>query len=153
MPDLITPWWTELKGVIAATWTDVLPANNGGGVAEVVALQKVNWQRVAVPYAPVLYTDAPWEDSPVTAQVHEVTAEIFYVRADGSGTLAAIRAKLAALDDALYAATFPNGIQFLDVLGYDVGESNPANQLFLELGQPYSAGSLVTQWLIGETFL
>ena len=155
MADIISPWWTDLKAVLAATWTDVLPANSGGGIAQVLGFSKVDWESIAVPYAPVQFSANAWPDAPITCEVMEIIADIYYIRQDTTATAAAIRTKLAALDDALFAyVTSPGytaGVEFLDVVGYDLSETNPANGVLLALNLPYSAGSIRTRWLVGET--
>jgi len=153
MADIISPWWSDVKTVVAATWTDILPANGGGGIAQVISFEKVDWEAISVPYAPVMFAANEWPGSAITCEVMEVIADLFYIKLDTTNTAAAIRTKLAALDDALYAATMTAGVSFLDVIGYDLSEHNPAMEVLLALNLPYSAGSIRTRWLVGETYL
>lgn len=151
MANVFSTFWTEIREAIAATWTDVLPTNSGGGIHRAVSVQKLDWQSIAAPYCVVIYSSRLADTLALRSQCYELEVEIVYIRADGTGTAAAIDTKLEALDDALYAYSFANGVQFVDVVAHDNTEANAANQIFLALNVPFSAGSLRCRFFVGET--
>lgn len=151
MADIITPFWTSLRAVIGATWQEVLPANDGGGIHRVVSVQKIDWERITLPYCAVSLQMRLWTEGPVTAQVFDVAGDIYYIRKDEAGIVVTIDGKLGALNDTLHAYSFSAGQEFIDTLDMDSGETNRANQALLALNMPYSAGFLQGSFRVGQT--
>jgi hypothetical protein len=151
MAAVFSTFWTQIRAAISATWTDVQPANSGGGIHREISVQKIDWQNIARPFCVVMYGSRLWEDGPITAQVFNLDVEIFYIRDDGTATATAIDTKLEALDDALHTYAFPEGVAHIDTLEHDNTEANAANRVLLALNYPMSAGSLKCHFRVGET--
>lgn len=158
MAAILSTFWTEIRAAIGSVWTDVLPVNLGRGIHRAISIQKLDWQTVGIdgngvgrPYCVVLYSTRQADTLALAAQQYEMDAEIFYIAPDATGIAATIDTKLEALGDALYEYEFANGVQFVDVISHDSTEANAANQVFLALNVPFSAGSVRARFYLGAT--
>lgn len=152
MADIITPFWTDLRGAIGTGAPSLLPASSGGGIWRIVTVEKIDWEAITVPYCAVALRMTMDADTAITCDTYLVTAEIYFILADTTSIAETLDILVMAVKDAIKAAAFTtSGANFLDVLEYDNSETNRANQVLLARNEPFSAGMLTVQFRIGET--
>lgn len=139
-----------LKTVVGAAWPDVLGdgITSGRGIREAEALEQIPWAELSPPYAAILLGDMVGADWAADSQCFEVLVEVYYVGAV-TGKSTALRAKLQALFDALFAAPLTSG-QLLEVTEMTYRSTLPPNMIFAEKGYTHRACRLTAKVLVGE---
>lgn len=151
MADFISPFIDDLRAVIGTGASDLLPANQGGGIWEVQMVQKVDWATITLPYCVFTMRIVLDTEAAITCDAYIATVEIYYIIRDTTDTAATIRTKMEAIRAAIKAYDFTTKALFLDILEFDNTELNAANRAFLQIQMPYSAGMMAVQFRIGET--
>lgn len=143
----LTQLYTDIRTVVAATWTDV-PAQ---GIWEDEHIQMVPWERVNLPFASICLDNAPVDNGEwgTGNQVYAVSLSVFYV-GNITGDSGPIRDKLEALRDALLTATITNG-QILDVTELSWSDELEANKVFMMKDYTQRAGRVMVDLIVGTS--
>ena len=141
----LTQVYTDIRTVVAATWTDVLP----GGIWESEHQQMVPWGDLTPPMSVICIASTPIAaDWGVANQTYQVPVQVYYV-AKITGDSTPIRTKLEALRDALLANTVPSTLCVLDVVELTWSDSLEANVAILAKDYTHRAGRLTVNVLAG----
>jgi hypothetical protein len=141
---------SEIKEVMADTWTDTAPP--AGGIWEIDQLASVSFEEVGgFPYGVVEIPPSEDADWGLSNDAQEVDASFHYVAREDAD-LSTLRDRLEELKSALFVATF-TGMNVLRRSGTDWSARHPANQIFMAKKVPYRAGSLVMRLNFGESAL
>jgi len=140
-----TTVYTDIRTVIAATWTDVL----ANGIWEVEHENMVPWGDITPPVASICITTTPLApDWGAANQIYNPQVSIHYAGII-AGDSTSIRAKLEALRDALLANTVPSTLCVLDVTELTWSDTLEANAALMAKNYSYRAGRLTASVLAG----
>jgi len=148
----LTGVYTDLRTIVAATWTDVLPTSgtsNDHGIWEDEHQKMIPWADLTPPTAAICVDTVPVDDGEwgTANQVYEMNVGIYYVgEITGDGT--PIRAKLETLRDALLAGDISNG-QIIDVTDLTWSDELEPNKVFMAKEYTHRAGRLTVQVIVG----
>lgn len=140
---------SEIKDVIADTWTDTAPGNDGGGVWEFDQVADTSFEPIALPYGVVEFPESEPAEWGIVNDAQEMSVIFHFVTARGFDT-ATLRDRLEELKSALFNATF-TGANVLERQSVDWSGRHPANAIFMSKKAPARAGSLVMRINFGES--
>jgi hypothetical protein len=146
-------YWSAVKAVIGATWTDVQPKYifQDNQVERIDWTQRANDLQLSAPWVAVKVEAHPtseWGAGPK----YEITATAFYITTLALGKGAnltateGIMSKLVGLQLALYASQTMGTV--LDDIDFDATSENPVNMSFLGAKLPYQAGSITFKTIV-----
>lgn len=141
---------SDLKDVIAATWTDTAPGASGGGVWEMDQVEDTSFEFIAFPYGVIEFPQSEDAEWGIVNDAQEMSVSFHYVT-ERSFDTATLRTKLEALKSALFNATGFSGVNVLHREAIDWSGRHPANAIFMAKKAPYRAGSLVMRINFGES--
>jgi hypothetical protein len=143
-----------VHATIAATWTDVLPGNGGGGLYTLPQIEKLAFEDVAAegfPFAVLELEPAASADWGLINAAWEALLTVYFVDKEAL-TEELVWDRLEALKSALFQGVY-SGMAVLDIASQSVHPSNPILNFFLMRSVPYVAGSITMRILYGETAL
>lgn len=141
----LTQVYTDIRTVVAATWTDVL----ANGIWEVEHENMVPWGDITPPAASICITTTPLApDWGVSNQTYQPNVLIYYAGII-AGPSTSIRTKLEVLRDALLANTVPATLCVLDVTELTWSDQLEANVALMAKNYSYRAGRLTVSVLAG----
>lgn len=146
----------EVEAVIASTWTDVLPANDGGGIWDMEQIRRRAFDSVidpaeggALPFAVYDLGPSTSADWGLVNDAQEADFTFYYITQVALTNLA-VRAKGEALKSALVVASY-TGMSILEKSG-EQNDMNAILQFFLDRFVPYTAGSFSLRVVYGESW-
>ena len=141
------PWssfFSENRDVIKATWSGI----EDNGIFEYDQVARMVWEDLETPYAVMDIASMDAADWGIGNEAYEVTVAYHYITRE---SMSVVRAKIEALKNALWAATFTTSQATLLETGQDWSGANPMNQIFLAKNIPFRGGILVGRFVLGET--
>jgi len=157
----LKPFHTELGGLIASAWPEVVNGYRGTEAAH------LNWRdalldgKISPPFViirPLGMSPRESDDVPITEHYWDTEIEVYYVRstkltdvekADGLRVEDVVEAKCLALFELIHIDPHTT-FQMVDDLKVDCTDQNEVNQLVATRGAPYFAGAVKGSLLVWE---
>lgn len=147
----LATFYSAVEAKVGAIWTDVLPANSGGGVIRSEVLERLVFDDQTLPYATIHMPDFVEEDWGMANAVFRCNVEIYRVQA-GPEDITTLLTKL----EAMRAGFLANDLTYGQVIspGMSISWSPYVSAVAMVLQKQLQCcvGRLVVPCLVGEGY-